>query len=555
MTRASLAKPGCQEKCGNLTIPYPFGIGTNCYSHKSFEVMCDGSAEDIAPLRFVNNHIFPILEISTEWVSVVHKVYLTYGNKSGSKPAPLDRYFRYSHDKNVYVALGCDCYVFFQVPHTGSGTWFNCTSMCDQILPDKNISDICNGMNRCCQSSVPVGTSAFSVVKRNSEGLEMCSAALITEKNITSILSNREIIRNSSVALNWFVALHTCREAQKRGNSLCGRNSHCVDSNLGIGYNCRCIDGYEGNPYLPTGCKDKMEKATDSFSRHRIIGKGGQGTVYKGLLQDGTVVAIKKSNIIDEDEVARFVNEVLILAQISHRNIVKLLGCCLEYEVPLLVYEYLSNVTLSQHLHDGSQVSIILWKDRVRIAKEVAEALAYLHSYASPTIFHRDIKPRNILLDKNYNAVVSDFGISRSVPISRSHLTTQIEGTFGYLDPEYFQSGKLTSKSDVYAFGVILTELLTRRRAVSPINSGEGLVPRFQDLIKHNHVISILDMQVVQEARMDDILLLAKLANRCMKKNAKKRPSMKEVVAKFDQLKVVQLEFPHQGVSEDECTF
>ncbi|XP_071692365.1 wall-associated receptor kinase-like 2 [Rutidosis leptorrhynchoides] len=302
---------------------------------------------------------------------------------------------------------------------------------------------------------------------------------------------------------------------------------------------------------------DEMEKVTDGFSRHRILGKGGQGTVYKGLLQDGTVVAIKKSNIIDEDEVVRFVNEVLILilAQISHRNIVKLLGCCLEYEVPLLVYEYLSNGNLSQHLHDGSRVSKFLWKDRVRIAKEVAEALAYLHSYASPTIFHRDIKPGNILLDKNYNAVVSDFGISRSVPISRSHLTTQIEGTFGYLDPEYFQSGKLTSKSDVYAFGVILTELLTRRRAVSPINSGEGLVPRFQDLIKHNLVISILDMQVVQEARMDDILLLAKLANRCMKKNAKKRPSMKAVVAKFDQLKVVQLEFPHQRVSDDECTF
>ncbi|KAJ0932385.1 putative protein kinase RLK-Pelle-WAK family [Helianthus annuus] len=282
---------------------------------------------------------------------------------------------------------------------------------------------------------------------------------------------------------------------------------------------------------------EEMEKATKNFSRSRVLGKGGQGTVYKGLFPDGTVVAIKKSNAVVVDQVVRLVNEVFILAQINHKNIVKLLGCCLDYEVPLLVYEYLPNDTLAQHLHDGTGHSKLSWKDRIRIAREVAGALDYLHSYASPTIFHRDIKPGNILLDQNYKTEISDFGLSRSVPLSKSHLTTQVDGTFGYLDPEYFHSGKLTAKSDVYSFGVVLTELLTRKKSISSSDSGEGLVPRFKYLMKHNNLDEILDKQIALEATMDDAVLIAKLAKRCMKMKSNKRPSMEEVVADLDNLK------------------
>ncbi|KAF5811273.1 putative protein kinase RLK-Pelle-WAK family [Helianthus annuus] len=297
---------------------------------------------------------------------------------------------------------------------------------------------------------------------------------------------------------------------------------------------------------------EDMEKATKNFSRSRVLGKGGQGTVYKGVLHDGTVVAIKKSNAVVVDQVVRFVNEVFILAQINHRNIVKLLGCCLEYEVPLLVYEYLANDTLAHHLHDGTGLLNFSWKDRIRIAREVAGALAYLHNYASPAIFHRDIKLSNILLDQNYKAVVSDFGLSKSVPLSKNHITTQVGGTFGYLDPEYFHSGKLTAKSDVYSFGVVLTELLTRKKSISSSDSGEGLVPRFKYLVKQHRLVEILDKQVLQEAMMDDVVLVAKLAKRCMKMKSNKRPSMEEVVANLDKVSIVQLEFRHRCLTEHE---
>ncbi|XP_039686341.1 wall-associated receptor kinase-like 1 isoform X2 [Medicago truncatula] len=280
-----------------------------------------------------------------------------------------------------------------------------------------------------------------------------------------------------------------------------------------------------------------LKKATDNFNKNRVLGKGGQGTVYKGMLVDGKIVAVKKFKV--EGKVEEFINEFVILSQINNRNVVKILGCCLETEIPLLVYEFIPNGDLFQYLHDQNEDIPMTWDMRLRIGTEIAGALFYLHSIASQPIYHRDIKSTNILLDEKYRPKLADFGVSRIISIEATHLTTVVQGTFGYLDPEYFHTSQFTEKSDVYSFGVVLAELLTGKKPISAIGSGEyqNLASYFIQCIEEDMLFDIIDKRVTKEGEKEHVVAVANLAYRCLELNGRKRPTMKEVTLKLEGIR------------------
>ncbi|KAF3524591.1 hypothetical protein F2Q69_00051890 [Brassica cretica] len=284
----------------------------------------------------------------------------------------------------------------------------------------------------------------------------------------------------------------------------------------------------------------ELEKATENFSLNRILGQGGQGTVYKGMLVDGRIVAVKKSKVVDEDKLEEFINEVVILSQINHRNIVKLLGCCLETHVPVLVYEFIPNGNLFEHLHDEfGDIMMATWELRLRIAIDVAGSLSYLHSSASFPIYHRDVKSTNIMLDEKYRAKVSDFGTSRSVTVDHTHLTTVVSGTAGYMDPEYFQSSQFTDKSDVYSFGVVLVELITGEKPFSFLRSQENrtLSSYFTLAMKEDKLFDIIDPRIRDGCNLNQVTAAADIARTCLNMKRKKRPSMREVSMELEKIR------------------
>ncbi|CAN6332115.1 unnamed protein product [Urochloa humidicola] len=289
----------------------------------------------------------------------------------------------------------------------------------------------------------------------------------------------------------------------------------------------------------------ELEEATDSFSGAMEIGDGGFGTVYKGRLRDGRVVAVKRLYNNSCRRVEQFLNEAAILSRLRHPNLVLFYGCTSSRSRELLlVYELVPNGTVADHLHGHRAAERALpWPPRLNIAVEAASALAYLHA-VEPPIVHRDVKTNNILLDGSFHVKVADFGLSRLFPVDATHVSTAPQGTPGYVDPEYHQCYQLTDRSDVYSFGVVLVELTSSKPAVdvtrdrSEINLAGMAVNKIQQC----QLEQLVDMELgygSDEATRKGMTMVAELAFRCLQQNGEMRPPIKEV---FDALRSIQEE-------------
>ncbi|KAL6196105.1 hypothetical protein ACLB2K_031720 [Fragaria x ananassa] len=281
----------------------------------------------------------------------------------------------------------------------------------------------------------------------------------------------------------------------------------------------------------------ELKECTNSFSEANDIGSGGYGKVYRAVLPTGEMVAIKRAKKESMQGGIEFTAEVELLSRAHHNNLVSLLGFCLEQDEQMLIYQYVPNGNLTDSLSGKSGVRLN-WMRRLKVALGTARGLAYLHEHATPPIIHRDIKPNNILLDKDLNAKVADFGLSKSMAGSdRDYVTTQVKGTMGYLDPEYFMTQVLTEKSDVYSFGVVMLELITARR---PIEHGHYIVREVQMRMDKTKVLynlhDILDPAVGLVTELIGLEMFVDLAMLCVKDIRDRRPRMGQVVKEIENI-------------------
>ncbi|XP_026386982.1 LEAF RUST 10 DISEASE-RESISTANCE LOCUS RECEPTOR-LIKE PROTEIN KINASE-like 1.2 isoform X3 [Papaver somniferum] len=303
-------------------------------------------------------------------------------------------------------------------------------------------------------------------------------------------------------------------------------------------------DPEKGSSYFntPIFTYKELEEATNNFDSSKELGDGGFGTVYYGKLKDGRAVAVKRLYENNCKRVEQFMNEVNILSLLRHQNLVSLYGCTSRHSRELLlVYEYVANGTVADHLHgEHSSAGMVTWPIRLSIAIESADALVYLHA---SDIIHRDVKTNNILLDKNFHVKVADFGLSRLFPNDVTHVSTAPQGTPGYVDPDYYQCYQLTDKSDVYSFGVVLCELISSKPAVDinrhrhEINLSTMALNKIHGDALHELVDMSLGFDTNASVRKT-VTLVAELAYRCLQQDTDARPSMAEVLEVLKEIEV-----------------
>lgn len=273
--------------------------------------------------------------------------------------------------------------------------------------------------------------------------------------------------------------------------------------------------------------------ATNGFASGNVIGEGGYGIVYRGVLHDGSVVAVK--NLLNNKGQAEkeFKVEVEAIGKVRHKNLVGLIGYCAEGAQRLLVYEFVNNGNLEQWLHgDVGPISPLSWDIRIRIAIGTAKGLAYLHEGLEPKVVHRDVKSSNILLDRNWNAKVSDFGLAKLLGSEKSYVTTRVMGTFGYVSPDYASTGMLNEGSDVYSFGVLLMEIITGRSPVDYSRApGEmNLVDWFKGMVASRRGEELVDSLIEVQPPPRSLKRALLVCLRCIDLDPQKRPKMGQIV-------------------------
>ncbi|GBG76924.1 hypothetical protein CBR_g23138 [Chara braunii] len=390
-----------------------------------------------------------------------------------------------------------------------------------------------------------------TVDQGSTRGLKYCEAEVSTGKKGPPTVTLVVITVVGASLVIALTAFYVMRRRRRRNESLLGSYT---DSDYTTKA-CRKGGRHGRDKGLPESDKkvgqrftlQELRKATEDFDHTRVIGTGGFGNVYKGVLEDGDVVAIKRSSPESKQGMTEFQTEIITLSKLRHRHLVSLVGYCDDEGEMILVYEYMALGTLRGHLYGktcGTEYSPLSWRKRLEICIGSARGLDYLHSGVQEMVIHRDVKSTNILLDDKYVAKVADFGLSKSGPsgFNETHVSTAVKGSFGYLDPAYFKSQQLTEKSDVYSFGVVLLEVVTARAPISQnlpkeqVNLADWAVP----YLLAGKVEQIVDPKLVNTYGTASLYKVAEVALHCLGEDRDTRPSMTDVRRGLEEALMLQ---------------
>ncbi|KAJ4906786.1 putative receptor-like protein kinase [Raphanus sativus] len=296
-----------------------------------------------------------------------------------------------------------------------------------------------------------------------------------------------------------------------------------------------------------------IKEATNDFNESLVIGVGGFGKVYKGVLSDKTEIAVKRAAPKSRQGLAEFKTEIEMLSQFRHRHLVSLIGYCDENSEMIIVYEYMEKGTLKDHLYD-SENQRLSWRQRLEICVGAARGLHYLHTGSARAVIHRDVKSANILLDENFMAKVADFGLSKTGPdLDQTHVSTAVKGSFGYLDPEYLTRQQLTEKSDVYSFGVVMLEVLCGRPVIDPSLPREkvNLIEWGMKLVKKGKMEEILDPFLDGKVKVEEVKKYCELTEKCLAQNGVERPTMGDLLWNLEFMLQVQAKDEKAAMVDD----
>ncbi|KAL5213561.1 hypothetical protein ABZP36_024408 [Zizania latifolia] len=280
----------------------------------------------------------------------------------------------------------------------------------------------------------------------------------------------------------------------------------------------------------------ELQIATDSFSERNVLGQGGFGKVYKGILPDGTKIAVKRlTDYESPGGEAAFLREVELISVAVHRNLLRLIGFCTTQTERLLVYPFMQNLSVAYRLREFKPGEPVLdWPERKRVAIGTARGLEYLHEHCNPKIIHRDVKAANVLLDEDFEPVVGDFGLAKLVDVQKTSVTTQVRGTMGHIAPEYLSTGKSSERTDVFGYGIMLLELVTGQRAIDFSRLEEEddvlLLDHVKKLQREGQLSSIVDRNLSQNYDREEVEMMIQIALLCTQSSPEDRPSMSEVV-------------------------